>query len=169
VESTPHWSRTWEAGNQVMLWADCRFSRSQTAGIGSPSTLRGSSHSTLQPQLHSTPVQTRDTTKLRRFSRNVQQTLGGMSTRSSGLATPTATTVGLQKRTFTPTVFLSSSKQVGAQQPRTECRTQGTPRTVFRLVGGGESSGFPIPTFWEFQPEMSCTPCFINTVYLLLP
>jgi len=22
VESTPHWSRTWEAGNQVMLWAD---------------------------------------------------------------------------------------------------------------------------------------------------
>jgi len=22
VESTPHWSRTWEAGNQVMLGAD---------------------------------------------------------------------------------------------------------------------------------------------------
>jgi len=23
VESMPHWSRTWEAGNQVMLQADC--------------------------------------------------------------------------------------------------------------------------------------------------
>jgi len=23
VEATPHWSRTWEAGNQVMLQADC--------------------------------------------------------------------------------------------------------------------------------------------------
>jgi len=24
VDSTPHWSRTWEAGNQVMLRADCK-------------------------------------------------------------------------------------------------------------------------------------------------
>jgi len=24
VESMPHWSRKWEAGNQVMLWADCK-------------------------------------------------------------------------------------------------------------------------------------------------
>jgi len=24
VESMPYWSRTWEAGNQVMLWADCK-------------------------------------------------------------------------------------------------------------------------------------------------
>jgi len=70
------------------------------------------------------------------------------STRSSGLATPTATTAGSQKRTFTPTVYLSSSKQVGAQQPWTEC---GAPRTVLRLVGGGESGGFPM----EFQSPHS--------------
>jgi len=70
------------------------FLRSQTAGISSPSTLSGSSHSTLQPQLHSTPVQTRDTTKLRR---NLQQTLGGVSTRSSGLATQPPQQLGCRR------------------------------------------------------------------------
>jgi len=103
-----------------------------------------------------------DTKKLRRFSRNVQWTLAGVSTRSSGLVTPTATKAGSQKRTFTPSVYLSSSKQVGAL------------KMALRLVGGGESGGFPIgipiPTFWEFQLEMrSCTLILIKTVYLLLP
>jgi len=50
-------------------------------------------------------------------------------TRSSGLATPTATIAGSQKGTFMPTVYLRSSKQVGAQQPQAECR-------ALRLVGG---------------------------------
>jgi len=71
-------------------------------------------------------------------------TLVGVSTRSSGLATPTTITAGLQKRTFTPTVYLSSFKQVRGQQPWTECRA---PRMMLRLVGGGKSSAFPM----EFQ------------------
>jgi len=55
------------------------------------------------------------------------------------------------------------AKQVGAQQPRTECRTQGTLLMVFRLVGEVKA----VATFWEFQLEMSCAPCLINMVYLL--
>jgi len=31
------------------------------------------------------------------------------------------------------------------------------------------SHGIPIPTFWEFQPEVSCALFLIKTVYLLLP
>jgi len=54
-----------------------------------------------------------------------------------------------------------------------EYGTRGTLQMVFRLVGGGESSGFPmeflIPIFREFQLEMSCAPCLINLVYLFLP
>jgi len=56
-------------------------------------------------------------------------------------------------------------EQFQASRPRTECRTQGTLRTGFRLVGGGEwqlSHGIPIPKFREFQPEMSCAPGLIN-------
>jgi len=49
----------------------------------------------------------------------------------------------------------ASQRQVGAQQPQTECGTQGTPRMVFKLVGGGESSGFPM----EFQSP-TCVPIF---------
>jgi len=47
----------------------------KTAGSSSQSMLSGSSSSTLQPGLHSTPVGIMDATKPRRFSRNVLMTL----------------------------------------------------------------------------------------------
>jgi len=58
VESMPHWSRTWEAGNQVMLLADCK-------GKGQSKKL---SKKWMGPYTI------------------IEQTLGGVSTRSSGLA-----------------------------------------------------------------------------------
>jgi len=180
VESTPHWSRRWEAGNQVMLQANCK-GKGQSKKLskkwtGPYTTVEVRSPQVVVKELNSRnwftinfkwikPFNAATLTTLNSSSNNghyeVKEVLQEHTTDTDRheykvKCTLTATTAGLWKRTFMQTVYLSSSKQVGTQQPQVECRT---PRMVLRLVGGGVlSQGIPIP----HSGEMYCAPFLIN-------